>query len=183
MAKSFLLKHTFVTFIAASILVVLSMFFWDESVANFFIIDTWAAFRQFCSDITDIGLGAPYFAFAISLFVLSKWVFPKIKYFEKKEHLVNEIKWWSIFSLKALFGVGLLLQFLKFSFGRQRPHLTSAFEGFHFSPFNMHWNWHSFPSGHAQVLFVVATILILAFPRYKFLVMLLAGFFAFSSHP
>ena len=79
-----------------------------------------------------------------------------------------------LFALTGLLSAGLMVRILKFMIGRQRPHISPAHDAMVFDPFNTHWHYHSFPSGHAQVCFTVATILSLLHPKGTWFYVLLA---------
>ena len=42
------------------------------------------------------------------------------------------------------------------------------------------WDYHSFVSGHSQVMFTVATMFSLAFPKLRWFFVSIAAFFAFT---
>jgi hypothetical protein len=79
------------------------------------------------------------------------------------------------FGLVALITSGVLVQVCKFLIGRQRPFLTEGRDALIFNPFTHDWNFHSMPSGHAQVSFSVAAILSVWFPRQWWLWFCLAA--------
>ncbi len=123
--------------------------------------------------VTDLALGDHYFFITGMLLVLSA-IAAKLKFGENVQRVLVKIRTWSVLSLIALVSVGLALLSLKFLFGRKRPHIDPAYESLHFEPFNLHWNWHSFPSGHSQVIFVVATLLGLLIPKAKWPLLIFA---------
>lgn len=167
-------RHTFFVAVFTALFCLFSIFYSDQAVAQAFDDPSLAALRQFCSDITDIGLGAFYFILSLFVYLSSLWTFPRIQWFRGRAELLQKIRFASGFSFAALFLVGLVNLILKVAFGRARPHMTETFESLKFDPLNFHWYWHSFPSGHAQVVFVVATLMSIAWPRFKL-------FFLFSA--
>jgi len=173
-AKSDFARHTFFVSIFTGLFCLFSIFYSDRAVAQAFNDPSFAGLRQFCSDITDIGLGAIYVFIALVIYFSSLWILPRMQWFAKHSLWISKVRFASGFSLAALFFVGLFNLLLKILFGRQRPHMTETFESFNFDPVNFHWYWHSFPSGHAQVVFVVATLLSFAWPRFKVLFLLSA---------
>jgi membrane-associated phospholipid phosphatase len=74
----------------------------------------------------------------------------------------------SQFLLSSLLLSGVVLHIGKFSFGRQRPHMTDDFQAQVFEPFNTHWHFQSFPSGHSQTVFTVATFVFLLWPKSRY---------------
>lgn len=161
------MKHSILVSIFAGVFCIFSIFYSDEAVAQTLADPSLLWFRQFCREITNIGLSVFYFGLAAFSYAMARWVFPGRAWFSIKPKLVEQIRSASAFSLLALFFAGIIVQVLKIAFGRQRPHVSETFNGFHFDPVNFHWHWHSFPSGHAQVVFVVGTLLSLAWPKYK----------------
>lgn len=147
-------------------LAAVSVFELDQMLAQIFAQPEWSSFRQYCSQLTHVGEGAPYFALAFGLIIFSyaiRWSSPNGGW---EPHAVWT-RQWGLISLKALLLVGFALHVLKFTFGRQRPHLTEQFESLIFNPLNWHWHWQSFPSGHAQVSLLVTTFGAVLFPSYR----------------
>lgn len=120
--------------------------------------------------ITNVGLSEHYFVTVILLYVFAKWIRP--------QH--SRLRIWSRNFFFALVTSGLFVHIFKFVVGRQRPHKSPEFDPFVFHPFTTHWDFHSFVSGHTQVMFTVATMMALAFPKIRFLFFGLATFFAFT---
>ncbi len=129
----------------------------DQPLSQYFrqpeLLPLWLKARA----ITNIGLGDPYFIIATLIYIFAKWVRPQ---YTKWREFGRDLFF-------ALLGSGILIHLVKFSFGRQRPHLTEDLNPFIFRPFTTDWNFHSFASGHTQVLFTVATMMSLTFPRWK----------------
>jgi membrane-associated phospholipid phosphatase len=120
--------------------------------------------------ITNVGLSEHYFLAAILLYVFSRWIRPQY----------TQLRKWSRNFFFALVTSGVFIHILKFCVGRQRPHKSPDFNPFVFHPFTAHWDFHSFGSGHTQVMFTVATMLSLAMPKAKWLFFLIAAFFGFT---
>ncbi len=53
--------------------------------------------------------------------------------------------------------------------GRSRPKLFEEFGGYHFKPFNIQYEYMSFPSGHTMTFGLLAFSMALIFPKYRFL--------------
>ncbi len=53
--------------------------------------------------------------------------------------------------------------------GRSRPKLFQEFGAYHFKPFNMQYEYLSFPSGHTMTFGLLAFSMALIFPKYRFL--------------
>ena len=159
-------KHSVVVSVFAGGLCIFSIFHSDQAVAQVLADPALLSFRQFCREITNIGLSVFYFGLAAVSYVMARWVLPGRIWLSLNPKLIAQIRSASAFSFLALFFSGVIIQVLKIAFGRQRPHVSETFDGFQFDPVNFHWHWHSFPSGHAQVVFVVGTLLSLAWPKY-----------------
>jgi lipid A 4'-phosphatase len=71
------------------------------------------------------------------------------------------------FALAALCVNGIVVNALKFAFGRQRPRDLFSQGAYGFSPFDTQFTMHSFPSGHSQAIWTVATALALVLPRWR----------------
>lgn len=149
------------------VITILSVFFLDQPVATWIQNAPYPQIKYWAREITNIGLATFYIASSIILYVFSKWVFPKLNYFENKKILIEKMRIWSGFTFSAFAFNGIIVQILKGIIGRQRPHLTDTFETLNFAPMNLHWHWHSMPSGHTQVMFTAATVLALAFPKFR----------------
>lgn len=74
----------------------------------------------------------------------------------------------SLFGISAILGAGLIVNILKYFVGRPRPFLIDSAGPFGFKPFDFSHAYVSFPSGHACTAAVLATLLALWFPRYRF---------------
>ena len=80
----------------------------------------------------------------------------------------------------SLIITGLLTQILKHVVGRPRPNYAPLDNSFEFNFFNLNSEFHSFPSGHASTIFVVALVAAMFLPKLKYFFILLAGVVAFS---
>ena len=79
--------------------------------------------------------------------------------------LMKPVRKKAAFALACMLSSGLILHVFKFLLGRERPHKTPDHNPFVFEPFNLHHHFQSFPSGHSQTLFCVATIISFYFPK------------------
>lgn len=151
-------------------LCVAALFTLDQSLALYFnqpeLQSLWLAARN----ITNAGLSEHYFIISILTYVFCKWIRPQY---------VRARIWGRNFFF-ALIGSGILVHIVKFTFGRQRPHMSPDFNPWVFHPLNIDWNYHSFASGHSQVMFTVATFLSLGLPKWKWVFISVATIFAFT---
>lgn len=169
--KHHVLKVLGIAFLGAAVL----GYFFDQKIALYFGQENiramvWLAARE----ITNVGLSEHYFAIAIGTWAFCAWVAPKMKFLKHSLKEIDFFRRWGLNFLVALIVSGILTHLFKFLFGRQRPHKTPDFEPFTFSPFNTHWDFHSFSSGHSQVMWTVATMFTVAFPKFRWLWILFA---------
>lgn len=120
--------------------------------------------------VTNVGLGDPYFTLSIGLYVFSRWIRPEYR----------RLRAWARNFFFALLVSGIFVHLFKFIVGRQRPHKSLIFDPYVFHPFNSNWDFHSYVSGHSQVMFTVATVMSLTFPKWRWPFISVAAFFAFT---
>ncbi|MEQ1723428.1 MAG: phosphatase PAP2 family protein [Pseudobdellovibrio sp.] len=158
------------------------LYWLDLVVAHYFKQPQLDSVYYYSREITNIGYSIHYFIAALLGLIFAKYIYPNTQYFKNRmsEASNKKIFDWSVFLIKALVVVGVLLHIIKIIIGRQRPHLDVNFYNLNFIPFNFHHHWHSFPSGHAQVVFTVAAVLLSIWPRQKFVFLAMAAFFAFT---
>ncbi len=171
-----LIRHSLIVFCFAAVAMFLSIFYFDLPIALFFNRPELETIYYYSREITNIGYSIHYFALALAGLIFSKLFYPRINYFKKRiaANQILQIHQWSIFSIKALVLLGVSVHPLKLIIGRQRPHASENFYPLNFDSFNLNPHWHSLPSGHAQVLFTVATLALLIWPRKKYLFLFLA---------
>jgi membrane-associated phospholipid phosphatase len=173
-------NHSFIIFPISVFLCILSILYFDQWIAQYFNNPSFATFRTICRYLTDLGLMPIFFVPALLVYFFTKYLFPhiqRLRPYEKQRWIL-----WkgSRFTVVCFMSLGLLTQLFKILFGRQRPHVSETFESWIFNPINFHWHWHSFPSGHSQVVFTAATISIIFWPKYKFFFLFLASLIAFT---
>jgi membrane-associated phospholipid phosphatase len=152
----------------------------DQKLSLYFADPSRTDIKAFFKAITDIGLSEYYFVGALVVWAVAKWIAPYlhvIKHYHKERDFARR---WGINFLLALIFSGILVHITKFLFGRQRPHKSPDFDPFVFHPFNFHWHYQSFASGHSQVMFTVATMMSVALPKLRWLWFLCAATICFS---
>ena len=179
-ARQRLLKHTFQMGLIFLVLLSSGFFLLDQTMAAYFKKPELEGFYIFCREITNIGYSIHYFILAALGIIVSNYFRNRIAFLKNNPNLADAIKAWSWFTIKCLVLIGILGEILKIIFGRQRPYSTDDFQNLNFVPFSTHWHWHSFPSGHTQVLFTVATIAFLIWPRHRFWFFIGAALLAFT---
>ncbi|MGB3832297.1 MAG: phosphatase PAP2 family protein [Mesorhizobium sp.] len=75
----------------------------------------------------------------------------------------------AFFVLAAVGLPGLAVNLVKIFIGRARPTLFAELGAFSFHPFEVAYRYASFPSGHATTMGSVAAVLMLLFPRARYL--------------
>lgn len=164
-----LFRHVFIVAGSAFLIAAVLGFFFDQKIALYFgQADVRELYWQIARDITNIGLSEHYFALAVGTWAFCAWVAPKISSLARHASTIDYFRRWGLNFLVALLVSGVLTHLFKFFFGRQRPHKTPDFEPFTFSPLTTHWDFHSFSSGHSQVMWTVATMFVVAFPKYRY---------------
>lgn len=161
-------KHIIFVTLTALILAAIAAIFFDQQLSQFFgKEDIRATWRPIARAVTDVGLSDFYFAIAIFTWVFAKWVLPRMASLKKYSVKVDFYRRWGLNLLVALLVSGALTHIIKASVGRQRPHKTPDFDPFVFNPLTTHWHWHSFSSGHSQVMFTAAVMFSIAFPKLR----------------
>jgi membrane-associated phospholipid phosphatase len=149
-------------------LALLAMYFYDQKMSAYFGMEEvknvyWKTARI----LTDIGLSEYYFIGSLSVWALAKWVAPRMNLRKFSKESIDFARRWGLNFFTALIISGILTHIIKFTVGRQRPHKTPDFDPYVFDHFTTHWHWHSFSSGHSQVIFTVATMMSVAFPKLR----------------
>ena len=86
----------------------------------------------------------------------------------------------AIFIILAIAVSAVPLHVLKFALGRTRPVLLNEAGVYGFEPFTAGYAYSSFPSGHANAAFCVATALAMIVRRARYVVMAIAAVIGFS---
>ncbi|MGZ3691124.1 MAG: phosphatase PAP2 family protein [Pseudobdellovibrio sp.] len=179
-SRSSLIRHTLLTGMLSVVLILIGYFRLDQAAALYFKQPELESFYRFNREITNIGYSIHYFVLAILLYVLSRFFGNKVKGLKGHPKRQLQFKEWSKFIVLNLVIIGLLGEVIKAVVGRQRPYLTEDFQNKIFDFFTTDWHFHSFPSGHTQVLFTMATIVYLIWPKQKYFIFILAAFFGFT---
>lgn len=163
-----LTRHILKVIFASFFLVLASGYFLDQRASLYFANPEvkhliWAPARI----LTDIGLSEYYFILALGTWALAKWIAPHLSALKNKKLTIDFFRKWGLNFFAALILSGIITHLLKFTTGRQRPHKTPDFDPFVFTPLTTHWHWHSFSSGHSQVIFTAATMMSVAFPKMR----------------
>ncbi len=159
-----------------------SIFFVDQKISNLLSPEQALQVYQPARTLTDVGEGAHFFAIAIIGYLiclaLLRWKTNKVPFQDLQK--IEKAKSWFLTFFLALLSSGVVLQMIKFIVGRQRPHLTAERDPLVFDHLTSNWHLHSFPSGHTQTLFTVATACSLTFPKWRWWFFAIAALIAMT---
>lgn len=115
--------------------------------------------------ISDLGIGTGYIAAA--LFGLAGSALCRHLHLVSfyKAALAAKLQRFCLLALASFAASGAVVNLAKFLIGRHRPRDLFGQSRYGFEPFAFGHGLDSFPSGHSQTIFVVATVLALAMPR------------------
>ena len=160
-------RHLFICSAIALILSVICVYGFDQKLALWLNEPAqkdvlWLPARE----VTNVALSEWYFIISFAAWFITAWVTPRIASLKPYSVRLDFIRRWGLNFLVGLLVCGAMTHILKFTVGRQRPHKSPDFTADVFNHFTTHWHWHSFSSGHAQVIFTAAVFFSLLFPRF-----------------
>jgi membrane-associated phospholipid phosphatase len=145
------------------IMTVVSYLFWDIPLA--------AYCRQLNPDIkkiteliTAFGVATWYIVASIVLYLFFRYIYKNNLYSAR-----------FLFVSLSLCITGISINVLKWIAGRYRPIELFNKGNFGFGYFGVGYEWTSFPSGHAQTAFTLATALTILYPRWGIPLFVIAG--------
>lgn len=162
-----LFRHSLAVSGCALIFIVISFFYFDTPIAQFFENPALERVYFYSREITNVGLSTHYFIIALAGYIWARFLYSRFSFVRlgRTENQRRLTQVYSLFLFKCLALIGITLQLFKLVFGRLRPHASENFHNATFEPISLHWHWHSFPSGHSQVLFTAATFCAVIWPR------------------
>jgi len=164
-----------------SLMAVGLFFFLDQNFALMIDQPTWESLRYWAREVTNVGLGDWWYGLTVGTFLFCRFLTPQLKSMTSESlKKSKELMRWSFLSFVGLTASGLALQVIKHIVGRQRPHVSPEHIANIFDPLTLHWHWHSFPSGHAQVLGSAAAAFCLLRPKAKIAIIAVAFGFALT---
>lgn len=167
-------RHLLIRFFISLGAAVLAVVFLDQKMGLYFMQPlVKESFYQSARTWTDLGLFEPYIIIAVASWVGFKLIIPKIESLRDYK-ILEYLGRWGLNFIVALLVSGILTHIIKFLVGRQRPHQSPDFYPLSFEPFNTHWYFHSFSSGHSQVAFTAATMFAVLFPKMRWVFYTLA---------
>lgn len=176
-----LFRHLLWINILSLVIALICMWTVDQKVSLFFAQERILRYRQWARDLTDAGLSQHYFIGSLFVYAYMRWLAPSTQLWRKHTREMIFLRKWGLNFFVTLISSGILVQLIKACVGRQRPHVSApVFDPFVYRPFTIYSHWHSFPSGHSQTMFTVATMMTIAFPRLKWLWILYAVIICFT---
>lgn len=150
-------------------------------------LDQWVAFevteklglRHYAGVFTDVALGSYWLSFSV-LMVLFLTFRIRLSDSQKQIKDLSHLRAWGVHLFLSLMTTGVFVILLKFIVGRERPIMTGGTKLFSAIPFNLNSVNQSFPSGHTQVIFCVATMLTYLWPRGRFAFLIAASALALT---
>ncbi len=129
--------------------------------------------------ITDLGVATGYVVAAV-LVLLVGWMGVRVAAHESTRRRCDILRRYAALLLGGLALSGAVVNLTKIVLGRQRPEYLFR-DGFYgFEPLNFDTGANTFPSGHAQTIWVVAAVLCIAFPRHRLAICAVAAVVALS---
>jgi membrane-associated phospholipid phosphatase len=177
--KAQLLRHTIVVLVLGAFLMTIGFFWLDQRIVSFFKHPEQETIYYYSREITNIGYAIHYLALSLVLLIITRFFSKHIGYLNQNTRARLLVEQWSLFSIKVLLAAGVVVQIIKPLIGRRRPHVADDSEIL-FNRFTTDSHWHSFPSGHTQVLLTVATILSLIWPKGRWYFFALGLMLAFT---
>ncbi len=143
--------------------IVISYFYWDISLTKYCLTLS-PAIKKTANLITTFGIATWYLVGSIIFYLFYRFIYKNNLYAER-----------ALFVFLSLSITGTFNTFLKWIAGRHRPtdFLNPGYFGFDY--FGLAYEVTSFPSGHAQTAFTLATALTILFPRWGIPVFIIAG--------
>jgi len=123
--------------------------------------------------LTDVGLTGLWYVLAAALLLGARILAGFSGSTTAHDQFMNLARsaWFIIVSMAVS---GVLGQIVKFCVGRYRPRYLFEEGLYGLDPFGVHMGMYSFPSGHTQTVVAAMTALMLIYPRYNLLYILVA---------
>lgn len=166
-----------VIFFPVVVLSAIAVGWFDSSMAVQFKSQFGSPLHLWARATTDVAKAGPYFSATFGLWLL----FLGLRRWGSKIASADFFRaWqnWAAFAFVSFLLSGILVQVAKHIIGRRRPYADEMLSSYQFHPFSANYEHHSLPSGHSQVLFTAAAVLMVAFPKFRWLWLILAAIFA-----
>ena len=145
---------------------------YDKSLQDIFL-------KDFFKNITVLGDSKWYFVVSV-FFIIVGYSVKRISVTKKLKKIFQQAYYFNIFLFFSVFITGVLTQLLKHLVGRPRPNHTDLENSIGFNFFTLNSDYHSFPSGHASTIFVVALVASFFVPKLRYVFVSFALLVAFS---
>ena len=146
------------------IFAMLSMAAIDPALAMLMKSHVTGEFARIMRAISDLGIGTGYIA-ASALGLAGAFFCRRMKLAPRHEAVLARLQRFCLLSLAGFAASGAVVNLTKLLAGRHRPRDLFGQSEYGFAPFKFLHGLDSFPSGHSQTIFVVATVFALAMPK------------------
>ena len=150
-------------FVFCSIMTVVSYLYWDITLTKYCQALS-PAIKNIADIITRLGISIWYIVTSVILFLFFRYIY---------KNILNVSR--SLFVFLSLSLTGIFIDILKWIGGRYRPIELFNHGCSGFTYFKTSYELTSFPSGHAQTAFTLATALTILFPRWGIPLFVFAG--------
>lgn len=166
-------------FVHAAIFSALSYWLFDRTLALALKAHLSGPLEGFFKTITVLGLAGVYLIPAALVWFYCLWQRYHAAYLDVVERFTRLGNATLYFFLTVAVS-GLLVDAVKFLAGRHRPRELFDHGIYGFAPLSAQWSLNSFPSGHSETAFAAMTALVIIYPRYNALWLLIAVLVAAS---
>ncbi len=136
--------------------------------------------RHLAGQVTDVASAEHWFALSIAV-MCAAFLAKTLSRSAALRREFSNLFYWAAHLFLALTCTGVAVLLLKFLVGRERPeHIHGAFELWDYYLLSTDHQYQSFPSGHTQTIFVVATFFFILAPRANILFFVMAFFVALT---
>jgi membrane-associated phospholipid phosphatase len=129
--------------------------------------------------ISKLGDATPYVILALAVLGAARYL-QRCAAHVSTMRVLGKVQRYCVLLLASLALSGAILNLAKIAIGRLRPRFLFEETVAGFRPFNLDTGDNSFPSGHSQVIWVLAAVLCMAFPRHALAFITLATTVALS---
>jgi len=145
------------------IMTVVSYLFWDITLTKY-CRELNQTIKNIAEEVTRFGVSTWYIVASVFLYLFFRYIY---------KNYLNAMR--ALFVFLSLTVSGIFINLLKWLAGRHRPVDFFNHGYFGFSFFGTGYELASFPSGHAQTAFALATSLTILFPRWGIPLFVAAG--------
>lgn len=125
---------------------------------------------QIMTAVTNVGKSDRYLIPAALLFLVTAFL-DWSTYSRSAKIWLIRLYGQSAFLFGSVAGAGILVNIVKLFIGRARPKLMDSVGAIHFEPFTTGYDYASMPSGHSTTMGAVTLVLMLWFPKLRWLIL------------